>query len=96
MVSSRSARSPNLPWKQLLGAVVRVKDDWDAVVLGHEPDVLRAGDGAEDGGLLVLVADALAGQEGGAAVRELNDDGRLDLPCSLQTRTSVIINLLYY
>ena len=48
-------------------------------MLGHEPDVLGPGDGPEDGRLLVLVGDALAGQKGGAAVGKLDDHWGLDV-----------------
>ena len=40
------------PGKELLGAVVRVQNDRHAVVFGHQPGVLGAGNGAEDGGSL--------------------------------------------
>ena len=53
-------------------------------MLGHQPDVLGTGDSAQDGGLLVGVGDALAGQEGRAAVTELDNDGRVDVTGSLE------------
>ena len=53
-------------------------------MLGHQPDVLGTGDSAQDGGLLVGVGDALAGQEGRAAVTELDDDRRVDVSGSLE------------
>ena len=51
--------------------VVPVQDHGDAVVLGHEADVLGAGDGPQHRRLLPRVLDPLARQEGRAAVREL-------------------------
>ena len=45
-----------------------------------------AGDGAEDGGLLSVVLDALAGHEGGAAVRELHDHRGVDVPRGLKKK----------
>ena len=63
------------PIKQLLGTVVTVKDDRDAVVLGHQPDVLSSSNGAKDSSLLLFILDALTGKESGTTVAELNDDG---------------------
>ncbi len=59
------------PVEQLLGTVVTMEDHRNAVMLGHQPDVLSSGDRAEDGGLLLLVLDGLAGQEGRATVADL-------------------------
>ena len=81
-----SLQHPVEPGEQLLGTVVRVEDDGDVVVLGHEAHVLGPGNGAQDGGLLLGVLDALAGQEGGPAVGELDDDGGVDGPGRLQHR----------
>ncbi len=74
------------PGQQLLGTVIGVEDDRNVVVLGHQPHVLGPGNGAENGGLLLGVLDALAGEEGGAAVGELDDDGRVDGAGRLQHR----------
>ena len=54
--------------------VVPVQDHGDAVVLGHEADVLRPGDGAEHRGFLPRVLDPLARQEGSSAIGELNNN----------------------
>lgn len=48
------------PWQQLLGAVVGVEDDGDAVGWGNAADVVGAGNGTGDGSLLVSVGDALS------------------------------------
>jgi hypothetical protein len=47
------------PGKQLLGAVVGVQDNGDAIRGSNLADVVSTGDGAGDGGGLVAVADAL-------------------------------------
>lgn len=49
------------PGQELLGAVVGVQDDGDAVGRGDATDVVGAGNGAGDGGFLVGVCDALDG-----------------------------------
>ena len=59
------------PLEQLLGAVIAVEDDRDAVVLGHQTNVLSSGDGAEDGALLLIILDGLAGHESGTTIAEL-------------------------
>lgn len=43
------------PGQQLLGAVVGVHNDWDAVGGGDATDVVGASDGASDGTFLVGV-----------------------------------------
>ena len=55
--------------------MIRVEDHGYVVVLGHQADMLGPGDGPQDGGLLLSVLDALAGQEGGPAVGDLDNDG---------------------
>jgi hypothetical protein len=52
------------PWQQLLGAVVGVQDDGDAVDGSDGSDVVSGSDGAGDGGSLVLVVNALTGEVG--------------------------------
>jgi hypothetical protein len=47
------------PGQQLLGAVVGVEDDGDAVGWGNAADVVGAGNGTGDGSFLVRVGDAL-------------------------------------
>lgn len=67
-----------------LGTVVAVENDGDAVVLGHQSDVLSSRDGPEDGGFLPGVLDALPREEGSTSIGKLNDDGGVDVPGSLQ------------
>lgn len=47
------------PRKQLLGAVVGVEDDGNAVGGSNAADVVGSGDRTSDGGLLAIVADTL-------------------------------------
>ena len=72
------------PGEELLGAVVRVENDGDAVRRRDGADVVGRSDGAGDGRLLVAVLDALAGEEGGTALRDLDDDGRLGVTGALE------------
>jgi hypothetical protein len=48
------------PREQLLGAVVSVKDNGDAVGGCYRADIVGGGNGAGNGGLLVLVVNALS------------------------------------
>jgi hypothetical protein len=57
-----------------------------STILCHAPDMLSSCDGTQDAGLLGVVLDALPGHEGGSTVRELNDDGALDVPGGLENR----------
>ena len=61
------------PRQELLRAVVGVQHHRDAVELGHLSHVQGHGYGPGDGRLLLglLVVDAFAGEESGAAVRHL-------------------------
>ena len=65
------------PGEELLGAVVRVEDDGDAVVLGNGTDVHGKGDGTGDGGVGLL--DGLADHEGTSSVGDLDHDGTVVL-----------------
>ena len=65
------------PGQKLLGAVVRVEDDGDAVVRGHLADVEGHGDGTGGGGVGVL--GGLASEVGSAAVGDLDHDGAVVL-----------------
>lgn len=72
------------PGQQLLGAVVGVQDNGDAVCRGNGTDVVSGGNGALDGGGLVLVVNALTGEVGGTTLRGLQDDGRLGVAGGLE------------
>jgi hypothetical protein len=72
------------PGKELLGAVVGVKDDGDAVGGSNGTDVVSTSNGTGNGGLLVLVVDTLTGEVSGTAVGELENDGRLGVTGSLE------------
>jgi len=73
-----------VPGEELLGAVVGVKDNGDAVGGGNATDVVGGGNGTSDGSLLVLVGHTLTGEVSGTAVGELEDDGRLGVTGSLE------------
>lgn len=73
------------PRKQLLGAVVGVQDNGDAVGGGNRADVVGGSDGTGNGGGLVGVGDALAGEEGSTTLRGLQDNGRLGIAGSLES-----------
>jgi hypothetical protein len=72
------------PGEELLGAVVGVKDDGDAVGGSNRTDVVASGNGTSDRGLLVLVGHTLTGEVSGTAVGELENDGRLGVTGSLE------------
>ena len=72
------------PGKELLGAVVGVKDDGDTVGRGDGTDVVGTGNGTGNGGLLVGVGDTLTGEVGSTTVGHLEDDGRLGIAGSLE------------
>ncbi len=50
-----------------------------AVFLCYDADVVGGGDGTGDGGLLLVIWEALACEEGSAALGDLDDDGGLDV-----------------
>ena len=66
------------PAELVLRAVVGVQEHPGAVGRGERVDVLGAGDRPEDRRLVALHTDALAGDERGAAVGELDDHRRVD------------------
>ena len=63
------------PLQQLFGTVITVDDHRHAVMLGHQPNMLSSGNGSQNGGLLLVVFDAFAGDKCSSAVTELDDDG---------------------
>jgi hypothetical protein len=87
------------PREQLLSAMVGVQDDGDAVDRGDAADEVGRGNATGNGGLLAVVADALAGKEGTATLGQLQDDGALLVPGSLERgddggRRSDVLGLL--
>lgn len=73
------------PWEELLGAVVGVKDDWDAVCWSNSADVVCSSNGTSDGGLLVAVLDTLTGEVSGTTLGNLEDDWGLGVTGSLES-----------
>lgn len=73
------------PREELLGAVVRVEDDWHAVEGSDVANVVGGSDGAGDGGLLLVVGETLAGKVGGTTLGDLEDDGALGVAGSLES-----------
>ena len=65
------------PRQQLLGTVVGVQNDWDAVGWRNGSDVVGSSNGASDGGVLVGVGDTLTGKVGSTTLRGLQDDRSL-------------------
>lgn len=45
------------------------------VGLGHETSVVGSADGTDDGSLLLIIGEALSGEVGSSALRNLDDDG---------------------
>jgi hypothetical protein len=74
------------PRKELLGAVVGVEDDGNAVDGSNAADVVGSGDGTSDGGLLAIVADALSGKVGSTTLRDLENDGAVLVASGLKAR----------
>ena len=54
--------------------------DVHAVLLGDSTDVVGRGNGTKDGGLLLVVGEALAGEVRASTLRDLEDYGSLDVP----------------
>lgn len=71
------------PLQELLGAVIRVEDDRNAVRGGDGTDKVRGGDRAGNRSLLILVVETLTAEEGATALRDLYDYWRLDVAGSL-------------
>jgi len=73
------------PRQELLGGVIGVEHDRDAVRLGDAAHERGAGERAGDRALLAFVVEELSAEEGAAAVRELNDNGALGFTRGLQS-----------
>lgn len=72
------------PRQQLLCAVICVEANRNFIRGGNSADEVSGSDGASDGGGLVAVGHALAGEEGGATLGHLQDDGRLGVAGGLE------------
>lgn len=72
------------PGQELLGAVVGVENDGDAVDGGNAADVVGSGNGASNGGRLAVVAHTLTGEESGTTLGDLQNDGALLVAGSLE------------
>ena len=74
------------PREELLGAVVGMENDGNAVCRSDRADVVSRRNCTCDGGLLVLVLNTLAAEVGSTALRHLEDDGSFGILCSLESR----------
>lgn len=72
------------PGEQLLGAVVGVKDDGNAIEGSNAADEVSGGNTTGDGSLLAIVADTLAREVGSTALGQLQDDGAVLITGSLE------------
>ena len=72
------------PGEELLGAVIGVEDDGNAVGGGNGADVVSSGDGTSDGGGLAIVADTLTGEESGTTLGDLEGNGGLLVASGLE------------
>lgn len=72
------------PGQELLGAVVGVENDGDAVDGGNAADVVGSGNGAGNGGSLAVIAHALTGEESGTTLGDLQNDGAVLVAGSLE------------
>jgi len=79
------------PREKLLGAVICMHDDGDAVQGSDGADIVGAGNGTSNRGFLLFgtVLDTLAGKEGSTTLRALNDDRGLAITSRFETRNTV-------
>ena len=74
------------PREQLLGAVVGVQDDGNAIARGNAADVVGSGNTTGNGSVLTVVAHPLSGKVGSTTVGQLQDDGALLVTSRLESR----------
>ena len=60
MVALRCGKKTIYPWKELLSAVISVKDDWDTILLSHSTDMEGSRNGTGDGSSVVFVIKSLS------------------------------------
>jgi hypothetical protein len=65
------------PGEELLGAVVGVENNGNAVGRGNGADVVSSGDGTGNGGGLAIIADTLTSEVGSTTLGDLQADGGL-------------------
>jgi hypothetical protein len=67
------------PRQKLLGTVVGMQDDGDAIDRGDGSHIVGGGDRTGDGSLLVSIGETLAREEGCTALRDLDNNRRVCL-----------------
>jgi hypothetical protein len=72
------------PGQKLLGAVVGVENDGNAVGGSNGTDVVSSGDGTGNGGGLAVIANALTGEVSSTTLGDLQADGGLLVASSLE------------
>lgn len=72
------------PGEELLGAVVGVEDNGNAVGRGNGADVVSSGDGTGNGGGLAVIADTLTSEVGCTTLGDLQADGGLLVASGLE------------
>lgn len=72
------------PGEELLGAVVGVKNDGNAVGGSNGTDVVSSGDGTGNGGGLALIANTLTGEVSSTTLGDLQADGGLLVASGLE------------
>ena len=56
-----------------------------AVDRSNASDEVSSGNGTSDGSLLLVVGNTFTGKVGGTTLRDLKDDGGVDIPSGLET-----------
>nr|GFD41768.1 hypothetical protein [Tanacetum cinerariifolium] len=67
------------PGQEFFGRVVGVQNHGYAVGFGHQVHVVRPRNTARNAGLLLVVGQAFASEELGAAIRKLDDNRRVEV-----------------
>ena len=80
VVGVKNYRTTGLILGAGLGEASVRQNDLHAVLLGDSTDVVGRGNGTKDGGLLLVVGEALAGEVRASTLRDLEDYGSLDVP----------------
>ena len=64
--------------------MVAMNDHGDAIMFGHQPDMLSTSDGSQNGTFLLVILDAFAGDKCASTIAKLDHDGGFDIPGGLQ------------